>query len=111
MYAKRTYTKNEDIEERSKYGVFVTQLPPGESFGELSFSGDGNHSRRNAHVISDGNHGDSKIGAQNEANSSDACALLFIPKGVLTVGYGMKKVYPRLLLTIFRSSLHHQSAT
>eukprot|EP00585_Thalassiosira_rotula_P001755 CAMPEP_0196134162 /NCGR_PEP_ID=MMETSP0910-20130528/3125_1 /TAXON_ID=49265 /ORGANISM="Thalassiosira rotula, Strain GSO102" /LENGTH=442 /DNA_ID=CAMNT_0041393993 /DNA_START=36 /DNA_END=1364 /DNA_ORIENTATION=- len=76
---------------RSKYGVFITQLPPGESFGELSFNGDGNHSRRNAGVVSDGCHGESRIIAKQHGSSSstsssstpeevsDGCVLLLIP--------------------------------
>jgi len=39
---------------RSKLGIFITQLQSGDSFGELSFNADGNHSVRNASVVSDG---------------------------------------------------------
>lgn len=71
---------------RSKYGVFITQLPPGDSFGELSFNGDGNHSRRNAGVISDGCHGE-VVRKQSSSSSTpkndipqDKCVLLLIPE-------------------------------
>lgn len=84
---------------------FITQLPPGESFGELSFNGDGNHSRRNAGVISDGNHGEahtlrkqsnSQSAHQNEIiDASDVCVLFLIPEEVY-----MREMYASELFLI-----------
>ena len=45
----------------AREGKFLCQLPPGSSFGELSFNANGIHSRRNAGVVSDGSHGQSKV--------------------------------------------------
>ena len=84
IYAKRNASSEskDNKQERSKYGVFLTQLSPGQSFGELSFIGDGNHSKRNACVLSDGNHGDApKQNSRSTSDSSDVCVLLIIPKG------------------------------
>ena len=60
------------------------------SFGELSFNADYNHSRRNAGVISDGNHGQTRVQIQssqfksdtnhNEMNASNVAILLLIPE-------------------------------
>ena len=60
------------------------QLPPGSGFGELSFNADGNHSRRSAGVISDGNHGQSKVYSDDnqEYIASDVAVLLLIPREV-----------------------------
>jgi len=88
IYALNSSTNNSDVNQgRSKYGVFITQLPPGESLGELSFNGDGEHSRRNAGVISDGCHGEARIMRKQNASSipnaveaSDVCVLLLIPE-------------------------------
>ena len=89
IYALNSSSSNSDSNQkgRSKYGVFITQLPPGESFGELSFNGDGDHSRRNAGVISDGCHGEARIiqkqssaSTPNEVEASDRCVLLLIPE-------------------------------
>jgi len=68
---------------RKQYGKFLLQLPPGESFGELSFNADYKHSRRNAGVVSDGNHGQSRISdsvSNHEIESSDVAVLLLIPE-------------------------------
>ena len=46
-------------------GKFLVQLPPGASFGELSFNADYNHSKRNAGVISDGSHGQTRVQISN----------------------------------------------
>ena len=57
--------KNSGAEEqkhgRDVYGKFLVQLPPGSSFGELSFNANGKHSPRNAGVVSDGSHGQSRV--------------------------------------------------
>ncbi|KAL9183122.1 hypothetical protein ACHAXT_004909 [Thalassiosira profunda] len=80
IYALRPSTGDTTTQSsgRSNYGVYITQLPPGESFGELSFNADGNHSRRNAGVVSDGCHGEARVG--NVAQPSDVCVLLLIPE-------------------------------
>ena len=39
---------------RLKFGKFLVQLSAGAGFGELSFSGDGNHTNRNAGIVADG---------------------------------------------------------
>ena len=68
---------------RRQYGKFLLQLPPGESFGELSFNADRNHSKRNAGVISDGNHGQSRVADGNSPHGiecSDVAVLLLIPE-------------------------------
>lgn len=70
-------------------GKFLMQLPPGTSFGELSFNADYNHSLRNAGVVSDGAHGQSKVqiytgtkneGSYREIDASDVAVLLLIPE-------------------------------
>jgi len=85
-----------DEGSRTKFGVFITQIPPGESFGELSFNENGNHSRRNASVISDGSHGQARIRMKSESHhshstrtphqceleASNVCVLLLVPEKV-----------------------------
>jgi len=87
IYALNSSSSNSDSHRKgsTKYGGFITQLSPGESFGELSFNRDGDHSRRNTGIISDGCHGEAKtIGNQtspstpNESKISDKCILLLI---------------------------------
>jgi CRP-like cAMP-binding protein len=75
-----------DIRSR-KYGKYLVQLPPGASFGELSFNADYNHSRRNAGVISDGNHGQTRVKAQSgmadgvdDVEASNISVLLLVPE-------------------------------
>ncbi len=68
----------------------MAQLPPGASFGELSFNSDYNHSKRNAGVVSDGNHGQSRVIVQNgivntegingEMEASNVAVLMLIPE-------------------------------
>jgi len=87
IYALLSTSTMVDGDDRTtKYGKFLMQLPPGSSFGELSFNADYNHSRRNAGVVSDGNHG----GNHNEINASNVAILLLIPE----VTY-MDELYPR----------------
>lgn len=103
---------------RKQYGKFIAQLAPGESFGELSFNEDYKHSKRNAGVISDGNHGQTRIplvlspssavavsnssscsepkgvssgaGAERELETSDVAILLLIPeKTYMTEMFGL----------------------
>jgi hypothetical protein len=57
------------------------------SFGELSFNVNYQHSRRNAGVVSDGNHGQSRVQIQhtsdgnvNEIDASNVAILLLIPE-------------------------------
>lgn len=57
------------------------------SFGELSFNANYEHSRRNAGVVSDGNHGQSRVqiqlksdGSVNEIDASNIAILLLIPE-------------------------------
>lgn len=59
------------------------------SFGELSFNADGLHSRRNAGVISDGNHGQTRVQVQtgifntdgmNKVETSNVAILLLVPE-------------------------------
>lgn len=82
--------------ERDQYGVFLLQLPPGESFGELSFNENGVHSRRNASVVSDGSHGQSLRKTPNLAmvqpgiEASDVCILLVVPEQIY-----MKEMFAR----------------
>ena len=73
IYALNSSSYNSESNQngRSKYGVFIKQLPPGESFGELSFNGDGDRSKRNAGVVSDGCH-----------SSESPSVLLLIPEEV-----------------------------
>lgn len=62
------------------------------SFGELSFNADCNHSRRNAGVISDGNHGQTRVviqtgtvnaeGVHGEIEASNVAVLLLVPEKV-----------------------------
>lgn len=52
---------NKESSDRNHYGKFLVQLPPGNGFGELSFNSNGKHSRRNAGVVSDGSHGQSRV--------------------------------------------------
>ena len=63
------------------------QLPPGASFGELSFNKDYKHSRRNASVVSDGYHGQTHVKMQTGAadgidnvEASNIAVLLLIPE-------------------------------
>jgi len=82
------YVHEENTHPRS--GKYLMQLPPGSSFGELSFNSDYKHSRRNAGVVSDGAHGQSKVQAhshlttsevcQGEMDASDVAVLLLIPE-------------------------------
>lgn len=82
------YVHEDNTHPRS--GKFLMQLPPGSSFGELSFNSDYKHSRRNAGVVSDGAHGQSKVQAhshlttsevcQGETDASDVAVLLLIPE-------------------------------
>ena len=71
---------------RSRYGVFLLQLLPGECFGELSFNENGVHSRRNASVISDGCHGQARITNSSPVfpgrEASDLCILLLVDAAV-----------------------------
>jgi CRP-like cAMP-binding protein len=93
-------------------GKFLCQLPPGASFGELSFNANGMHSPRNAGVVSDGSHGQSKVmirsdgsrlsgvatstggkagdGGIIEVEASDVAVLLCIPEALY-----MKELFPR----------------
>lgn len=76
------------------------QLPPGASFGELSFNADYQHSRRNAGVVSDGHHGQSRVqiqtsqvgsdGSPNEIDASNVAILLLIPENTY-----MSELYAR----------------
>ena len=57
------------------------------SFGELSFNANYQHSRRNAGVVSDGSHGQSRVKIQlnsdgnvNEIDASNVAILLLIPE-------------------------------
>lgn len=92
IYVKRKETlspnggDNDAHQSRNWYGKLITNLSPGDSFGELSFNADGNHSVRNAGVISDGRHGEARVVrkhtsslATKEVDVSDSCVLLLIP--------------------------------
>jgi CRP-like cAMP-binding protein len=91
------YVHEENTHPRS--GKFLMQLPPGASFGELSFNLDNKHSRRNAGVVSDGAHGQSKVLANahiqtseahnGELDASDIAVLLLIPEKIY-----MEELYP-----------------
>ena len=57
------------------------------SFGELSFNADGVHTRRNAGVVSDGNHGQTRVQVQtgiftasgmDKVEASNVCVLLHV---------------------------------
>lgn len=60
------------------------------SFGELSFNANQNHSRRNAGIVSDGNHGQTRVQLQSsplkgdsnqgETSASNVAILLLIPE-------------------------------
>ena len=89
IYVKRNETsQNHDGHHgsRSRHGKFITTLTPGDSFGELSFNADGNHSVRNAGVVSDGRHGEARVvrksapTTKDEVDVSDSCVLLLIPE-------------------------------
>ena len=93
IYVKRKETlspnggDNDAHQSRNWYGKLITNLSPGDSFGELSFNADGNHSVRNAGVISDGRHGEARVVrkhtsslATKEVDVSDSCVLLLIPE-------------------------------
>ena len=72
---------------RDNYGLFLVQVPPGESFGELSFNENGVHDRRNASVVSDGAHGQARLNKRcastlAEIEASDVCILLKIPEQI-----------------------------
>lgn len=85
-------------------GKFLCQLPPGASFGELSFNANGKHSPRNAGVISDGSQGQSKViirsndigGSKTndigmvEVEASDVAVLLCINEALY-----MSELFPR----------------
>jgi len=73
-----------NIDRSEKFGRFLVQLPPGSSFGELSFNADGNHSKRSAGVVSDGSHGQRKVYTSDnrEIEASDVAVLLLIPSDV-----------------------------
>ena len=92
IYAQNSSTVSKESlsqPHRRQYGKFLLQVPPGESFGELSFNADHKHSKRNAGVISDGNHGQSKVtdsSSPHEIVSSDVAALLLIPEKVYMTG-------------------------
>eukprot|EP00957_Ditylum_brightwellii_P132578 10110496-Ditylum_brightwellii.AAC.1 len=86
-------TDNDDErDDRCKYGKFLMQLPPGASFGELSFNANYKHSSRSAGVVSDGSHGQSKVQLQtsgivtpdfsgmHETEASNVAVLLLIPE-------------------------------
>ena len=83
----------------AREGKFLCQLPPGSSFGELSFNANGMHSPRNAGVVSDGSHGQSKAMVRTdgsrfsslvEVEASDVAVLLCIPEALY-----MKELFPR----------------
>jgi len=78
---------NDDAHQsRNSYGKFITTLSPSDSFGELSFNADGDHSVRNAGVVSDGRHGEARVvrkqspATKDEIDVSDSCVLLIIPE-------------------------------
>ena len=91
-------------EQKCRDGKFLCQLPPGASFGELSFNANGKHSPRNAGVVSDGSHGQSKVavrsngtggskandGGMVEVEASDVAVLLCINEGLY-----MSELFPR----------------
>ena len=95
-----------DGEETCRNGKFLCQLPPGASFGELSFNANGKHSPRNAGVVSDGCHGQSKVmirsngttsstttkdnGSMVEVEASDVAILLCINEALY-----MAELFPR----------------
>ena len=68
IYALNSSTALSDEQNghRSQYGKFLMQLPPGASFGELSFNANLTHSRRSAGVVSDGSHGQSRVPVHQE---------------------------------------------
>ena len=91
IYVKRKETSPNDGGDgdqgsRNKHGKFITILSPGDSFGELSFNADGDHSVRSASVVSDGRHGEARVvrkstpTAKDEVDASDSCVLLLIPE-------------------------------
>eukprot|EP00979_Chaetoceros_neogracilis_P012302 scaffold3210_cov223-Chaetoceros_neogracile.AAC.1 len=94
IFAKTSDAASLEINDsRAKeYGRFLMQLPPGASFGELSFNADHDHSKRHTGVISDGNHGgQTRVQVQssllkNDSDQSEAFAssnvavLLSIPE-------------------------------
>ena len=81
--------------KRLQYGKFLVQFKRGKGFGELSFQADGNHTPRNAGIVSDGlglieaefNAAASPI-QQNatravsgvDRTKSDVCVLLLVPE-------------------------------
>ena len=103
------YARSEDNvngETTCRDGKLLCQLPPGASFGELSFNANGKHSPRNAGVVSDGSHGQSKVmvrsngtggsktttngGGMVEVEASDVAVLLCINEGLY-----MSELFPR----------------
>ena len=101
IYVKRKETSPNDggddaHQSRNSHGKFITILSPGDSFGELSFNADGNHSVRNAGVVSDGRHGEARVvrkgtpTAKDEVDASDSCVLLLIPEK-----YYMSEIFAR----------------
>lgn len=90
IYVKRKETSpngdDDAYQGRNIHGKFITTLSPSDSFGELSFNADGNHSVRNAGVVSDGRHGEARVvrksapTTKDEVDASDSCVLLIIPE-------------------------------
>jgi len=90
IYVKHKEASPSDSEDdthqgsRNRHGRFITTLSPGDSFGELSFNADGDHSVRNAGVVSDGRHGEAQVVRKSTPTSkddaSDLCVLLLIPE-------------------------------
>lgn len=97
--------------DEGREGNILCQLPPGSSFGELSFNENGIHSPRNAGVVSDGSHGQSRVmvridgsrfsggkttggeattGGLVEVEASEVAVLLCIPEALY-----MKELFPR----------------